>query len=194
MTPPLPPLAGLYKCFDAAYPPASPVPGCAAAAGYIGAEGKTPHVWTVREWEVFSKLTLFPIWVPDLTVPPVKEAMDILHFMHLAGFPVDVNGVIQAVIIDYETTGAPAIGFHGQLADQLGKYRTEAVAYGSLTSVVQIEAAHVWSAEWNDVPSLNQWSQTVHAHQYEANVPWANTRVDYSIVDGYLMQRGYRHG
>lgn len=37
-------MSGLFKMFDAAYPPATAPAGCSIAAGYIG--GNTPHVWT----------------------------------------------------------------------------------------------------------------------------------------------------
>lgn len=183
---------GLYKCFDAAYPPAHPVPSCTAVAGYIGEAGKTPHVWTPDEWKHFDGLVQFPIWVPDLTIKPVEDAMHCLSAMHIAGFPVHVPGVVQAVVIDYETAGFPEIGYHSAHQQQLGKYGCDAIAYGSLSSVVQIEAAHIWVADWNDVPTLNPDGQTVDAHQYEANVPYANTRIDFSMVTGWLMQRGYR--
>ena len=69
----------LYRCFDAAYPPKTAPPGMHAVLGYLGAPGRTPHVWTLAEWQRFAALRCFPCWVPDYRRSGALEADDAVH-------------------------------------------------------------------------------------------------------------------
>ena len=179
-------MTGLSRVFDAAVPPATAPAGCAGVLGYIGREGKTPHVWTPAEWARFAHLVQFPCWVPNLGNHSGAEANDIIDALHLAFGFVPGPAHLLAVVIDYETAGAAEAKWHAALADALGHRSLDAVAYGSLSDVIQIEAAHVWSALWDDQPAL-EGGMTVHAHQY-----LSTPSIDYSVVDAWLMARGLR--
>lgn len=182
-------MTGLYRCFDAANPPDSTPPGCAAALGYVGAPGRAYHIWTTAEWHAHPGTQQFPAWVPNLANHPVNEAGDILTAMHQAGW---TPGHLFAAVIDYETTGFAAAGWHSALTQSLGRFNVDGIAYGSESTVVQTEAAHLWVAKWDGVQELDPAGQTVHGHQYAANVPYGGTVVDYSVVDTWLMSRGMR--
>ena len=63
------------------------------------------------------------------------------------------------------------------------------VAYGSLSTVLMNAAVDVWAASWNGEAVVPP-GQTIHGHQDQADVPFAGTRVDYSVVDAWLFERG----
>ena len=57
-------------------------------------------------------------------------------------------------------------------------------------------ASDVWAAAW-DGEAVIPAGQTIHGHQDQANVPYAGTQVDYSVIDAWLYERGGvgpRHG
>lgn len=183
-------MTGLSRIFDASTPPQLAPAGCAGVLGYIGRPGFTPHVWMPAEWQRFAHLTQFPAWLPDFTQHAGAEATAIVTALKAAGWEPEKNALrTLAVVIDYETSGAAEAEWHGNLADALGSVGYDAIAYGSLSSVVQIEAAHVWAADWNGEADLSGAGMTVHAHQYlDAG------SVDYSVADDWLMARGLRRG
>ncbi len=189
-------MTGLSQVFDAATPPPSAPPGSAGVLGYTGRPGKTPHVWTEDEWARFKKLTQFPAWVPDLTVHAGTEAALIIASLRQAGFhaaPASLSNPhgYLAVVIDYETAGQAEAPWHAHLADALGHAGYDALAYGSLSTVMTIGAAHAWTAAWDGNHTLEPGGMTVHAHQYAADVPGpGGALVDYSVADPWLMARG----
>ena len=63
------------------------------------------------------------------------------------------------------------------------------VAYGSLSTVLVNAAIDVWAASW-DGEAVVPPGQTIHGHQDQADVPFAGTRVDYSVVDAWLYRAG----
>src|SRR6266704_1413268 len=107
----------LYQMFDAAFPPATPFPGCHAVAGYIG--GNTPHVWTLPEWQRFGQLRQLPILVAGFTAAfggpeeqackAVQAALDLGWRPHLEHR--------RAIVLDMETSDDPAFvtAFAGKL-------------------------------------------------------------------------------
>jgi hypothetical protein len=184
-------MTGLYRVFDAAVPPAVTPPGCLGVLGYLGREGYAYRVWTPADWKQHTGpgIVQFPCWVPNLRGNPQQEADTLLSYMHDAGFTPS-TGHILAAVIDYETTGISAAGWHSALTQELGRYSVDGIAYGSLSTVVQIEAAHLWVASWDGNATFDPAGQTVHAHQYAGNVAYAGTTVDYSVADNWLMSRG----
>jgi hypothetical protein len=174
----------LARVFDASTPPPQPVTGCAGVAGYIGRPGFTPNVWGIGAWERFDRLTQFPVWVPDLSVHAGTEAEAIMSALNIYGW--GRGGM--AVMVDYETSGAAEAAWHSDLSEALGSWHFDAVAYGSLSTVMSVAAAHVWVAAWDglaDIPA----GQTVHGHQY-ASYP----EFDLSVFDPWLMERGLSRG
>lgn len=179
-------MSGLQRVFDASTPPLAAPAGCAGVLGYVGRPGYTPHVWTPLEWGRFRALVQFPAYLPNIANHASLEAVDaLIPLLKSAGW----NGQDgpRAVVIDYETLGSAEAAWHAELADVLGQHGFDAIAYGSLSDVVQIEAAHVWAADWNNETDLAPAGMTVHAHQYRNA-----GALDYSVADEWLMGRGLR--
>lgn len=181
-------MTGLSRVFDASRPPLTAPAGFAGVLGYIGRPKFTPHVWTIAEWERFTKLVKFPAWVPDLAVHAGDEAAAITAALDELGF----GGKTGTVVIDYETAGAAEAAWHSHLAQALGHKGYAAMAYGSLSTVMGIGASEVWVADYDGNAVLEPAGMTVHAHQFRANVPYAGTELDYSVADAWLMARGFR--
>lgn len=177
---------GLSKVFDAATPPPTGMRECAGVLGYIGRPGLAARTWTPGNWQAFAHLAQFPAWVPDLANHAGTEANAIIGAARAAGFNA-VPARPLAVVIDYETAGQAQAAWHSHLAQALGAADFAAVAYGSLSSVMMIGAAHVWSADWDGLAAIEPAAMTVHAHQYAANVPIGSALVDYSVADQWLM-------
>lgn len=183
----------VHKIMDASQPPTSAPADVAGVAGYIG--GRTPHVWTVPEWQRFARLAQFPIWVPDTTTHPMGQALDAVAAMRRLGwtqFQPDPGR--RALIVDMETTvNAP---WYAAFADIINNSGYMAVIYGSLSTVLDNAAADVLAADWDNSPVIPA-GQTIHGVQFLANVPCQGTRVDYDVVDEWLFARagiGPRHG
>jgi hypothetical protein len=183
---------GLSRVFDASIPPATAPPGCTGVLGYVGRAGRTPHVWTLTEWERFRHLVQFPCWVPDLSSHPGHEAAAIISALKVAGWPPHGGALAPVVVIDYETAGGGEATWHSGLADELGRTGYNPVAYGSESTVMQIGASHVWVAAWDGKAVLEPGAMTVVAHQYTDNVAVDGTWLDYSACDTWLMDRGLR--
>lgn len=180
----------LHKVFDAANPPATAPAGCAGVLGYIGGP-KATHTWTPAEWDRFPHLVKFPCWVPDLSNHAGTEATEIVNALTRAGWiQKRAAGEQFVVIIDYETVGQADAAWHSHLGQALGAKAFAPVAYGSLSTVVELEAAHVWEASWDNAADLGPGGQTVHGHQYSANAGSSEIPLDFSVVDDWLMVRG----
>lgn len=180
-------MTGLAKVFDAAYPPATVPPGCAGVLGYIGGSA-AEHEWTLEEWQRFAHLVQFPCWVPDITRSAVSQAADaVLCAWGLGWRAHDPSGWERAIVFDLETASNAAWWL--QCESEVSDYGFVAVAYGSMSTVLQNAAASVWAADWDDEVVL-QAGQTVHGTQYEADVSFDYTRIDYSVADEWLMARG----
>ena len=179
----------LYRCFDAAYPPAKTPAAMQAALGYIGRKGRTPHVWTLAEWQRFEGLRYFPCWVPDYRLDAAREADAAVEAALHLGWAAHQQPN-RVIIADHEMEGTSIRGWHEAFADRVAGHGFDAVAYGSASSVFNIGAEHVWVAAWDGKTNLPS-GETVHAHQFAAF-----TKHDVSVVDEWLWARagqGPRH-
>jgi len=172
-------MSHLHHMFDAAYPPLEPYPGCQGVAGYLG--GNTPHVWTLDEWLRFKDLRQLGIWVADLGASAADSGAAAAAAAKALGWRPHAE-TTRAIVLDLETAVDPAwVNAYANAVEAAG-YQTW--VYGSESTVVQNPPrAGYWIASWDDVPSLEPIADIV-AHQYSANVSWAGTAVDLSVVGG----------
>ena len=181
------------KVFDAAVPPETAPAGFAGAMGYIG--GNTPHVWTPAEWRRFEHLSQFPVWVPNLTADAGAQGVAAANAMKKLGWAAFLPEPDRRVlIIDLEAAQVPA--FYRNMAISVEAEGFVPVAYGSLSTVLENAASHVIAAHWDVIPVIPP-GQTLHGLQYEANIPFGSTMLDYSVFDAWLFARGgrgARHG
>lgn len=179
-------MTGLHRVFDAAYPPAEAPPGCDSVLGYIGGQRAT-NIWTLEEWERFGRLAQFPAYVPDFTAEDPHQAADraCRAMMQLGWAPGQPN--LRAVVCDLETLVQRS--WYSLFAAAVAGQGFTAVAYGSLSTVLENAASDVWAAAWDGSAVLLP-GQTVHAHQYQAGVSFGGTQVDYSVADDWLFARG----
>lgn len=187
MTGPLPVrTAGLFRVFDAATPPKTAPPGCQGVLGYIGGLRAT-RIWLLEEWDWFAHLVQFPAWVPDVhSESPVVSANLACNAAEKLGWaPWQADK--RAIVCDLETDIAR--GWYAQFAGEVEQRGFTSVAYGSLSTVLENAAAEVLAAGWDGAAVLLP-GQTIHGHQYQANVPFEGTEVDFSVVDGWLFARG----
>lgn len=186
--------ATLFKCFDAAFPPASAPPGANAVLGYVGRPGFTPHVWTPDEWRRFSHLRQFPAWLPDFTQDPRTDAQAAVDAVEKLGWAKMKEPDTRLILLDGEA--ATFMPWYTPWADQvinLGFYPAD---YGSLSTVLGNAAYDVWAADWDGIPELVP-GQTTHAKQYAAGINWQGTQIDLSVLDASTLARGGvgpRHG
>lgn len=187
-------MTGLFRVFDAAVPPPSAPAGCHGVMGYIG--GNATHVWTPAEWQPFAHLAQFPIWVCSLTGdhPSIQGGEAVYRARQLGWAPWEKGEAERVIIADLEAAADPA--WYVQFCTPVVNAGFVPVAYGSLSTVLGNAASDVFAAAWDDAAVLEP-GQTIHGHQYAANVPFGPTVVDYSVVDEWLMLRagvGPRHG
>lgn len=178
---------GLYKIFDAAYPPPSAPPGAEGVLGYVGARGETPHIWTPDEWQRFSHLRQFPCWVPDTTANPAKDAAAAIDAVRALGWAVMSGGEERAIILDGETGEFAA--WYESWANEVLADGFYPVAYGSLHYVDGQFAGSVWAADWDGIPELAA-GETVGGTQYSAGVTWEGTKIDLSVISTAMFVRG----
>lgn len=185
----------MFKVFDAAVPPPRPPSGVRGVLGYIGRPGFTPHVWTLGEWDRFAGLPQFPAWVPDLRAAPAAEAAGAVAAAKALGWAPDQK-YPRVIVFDLETAGGPATrDWYATAAATVTAEGFTSVAYGSLSSVLTVAAADVWLASWTGIPGVAP-GQTIHATQYEADISFAGTTVDFSTCDQWMLDRagvGPRH-
>src|SRR5215469_17737441 len=183
----------LYKCFDAAFPPQSAPPGAQAVLGYIGRPGQTPHVWTLAEWQRFGHLRQYPAWVPDFGNDPDREAVEaVLAALNLGWAP--HQQYPRAIVCDAETTQNP--DWYARWAARIDSEGFTSVEYGSLSTIDGNHAKDEWVASWDGLAVLPAW-QDADAKQYQAGAAWEGVRVDLSVIDQWLWDRGGqgpRHG
>jgi hypothetical protein len=184
----------LHRVFDAAYPPEQAPPGCGSVLGYIGGDRAT-HVWTPAEWRQFASLRQFPAYVPNFaTQDPAEAAADACQRMRDLGWAPFMAPGRRALVCDLETLQERA--WYQVFAAHVMNAGFEAVAYGSESTIFETAAADVIVAGWDGNAQLVP-GQTVHGHQYQANVAFGGTTVDFSVVDDWLWARGGvgpRHG
>ena len=167
----------LTRCFDAAFPPETVPAGAGACLGYVG--GRATHVWTLEEWRRFAGLRQFPAWVlaveGETGGGPVTQADEAVAAVKTLGW-----NERRAIIGDMETSTDRAFwrAFETRV-DELG-YR--AVAYGSQSTILQLDATRLWVALWNGQPTLPAgW----RAHQY-----MSGGGLDWSVIGDLLLAQG----
>jgi hypothetical protein len=176
----------LYRVFDAAYPPPVAPPGCAGVLGYIGGS-RAAHVWPASAWLPFRGLRQFPCWVPALTDAPGEAGQFAVRAALELGWAPGPKVGPRVIVCDLETLEDRA--WYALWASAVSAGGFVPVAYGSLSSVLGNAASDVWAAAW-DGEQVIPAGQTIHGHQDQADVAFAGTRVDYSVVDSWLFERG----
>jgi hypothetical protein len=179
-------MTGLFRVFDAAYPPAQAPPGCQGVLGYIGGQRAT-NVWHLTEWQRFAHLVQFPAYVPDFTRElPVQAAQAACYDARMFGWA-PFQPARRVIVCDLETLQERA--WYASFAAECEQQGFTAVAYGSESTIFETAAAEVVVAGWDGTADLLP-GQTVHGHQYQANVPSGGTVVDFSVFDDWLFARG----
>lgn len=179
-----------YKVFDAAYPPGEVPPGAQGAAGYIGRAGRTPHVWTPLQWRPFRGLRQFPYYVPDLSLSPAVAAAEAVSEVLRLGWARFPEPATRAILFDWESAEGPADrAFWARCAALVAQDGFCPVAYGSMSTILELAASDVIAADWDGKADLPA-GQTIHGHQFQANVGFDGTQVDYSVFDDWLFNRG----
>lgn len=176
----------LYRVFDAAYPPAVAPPGCQGVLGYIGGS-RAAHVWPASAWLPFRGLRQFPCWVPSTSENPTASGMAAVAQADKLGWAPGPTVGPRVIVCDLETIEDRA--WYDVWGAALTANRYTPVAYGSLSTVLENAASDVWAADWNGEQVIPA-GQTIHGHQDQADVAFGGTRVDYSVVDAWLYERG----
>lgn len=183
----------LYRGFDAAYPPPAPPPGCPLVFGYIGGSRAT-HIWPARAWLPFRNLRQVPYWVPSMSDNAAEAGRFAVRAAKELGWAPGPRVGPRVIGCDMETIEDRA--WYATWAGEVVGGGFQPFAYGSLSTVLQNAASDVVAAAW-DGEAVIPAGQTIHGHQDQANVPFAGTQVDYSVVDAWLYERGGvgpRHG
>jgi hypothetical protein len=176
----------LYRVFDAAYPPATPPPGCSGVLGYIGGS-RAAHVWTASAWLPFRGIRQFPCWVPAMYDQPVEAGQNAVRAAKSLGWAPGPKVGPRVIVCDLETAEDRAWYTTWALTVAQGGFVP--VVYGSLSTVLANAGTDVWVADW-DGEAVVPPGQTIHGHQDQANVAFGGTQVDYSVVDEWLWGRG----
>jgi hypothetical protein len=170
--------------FDAAFPPQTAPPGAQAVLGYVGGRGldRDTHVWTLPEWQRFADLRQFPAWACSTEVGPEESA---LVACQLAGtFGWHRNGT-RALVGDMETR--VDADWWRRFAASTVTAGMVPVCYGSASTVKGNKPARIFGAEWNNDPLIPYgWL----AHQYEGNVPFGGTLIDWSALTPEMLKLG----
>jgi hypothetical protein len=179
----------VYQIMDAAYPPATVPAGVQGVIGYLASPAAL-HSWEPREWLPFQHLRQFPMWVAALTGSPTQQAeIAVSQVLSLGWAAHEPAPYTRAIGIDMEASAEPA--FYAIMAEIISGAGFAPFAYGSLSTVLGNAADDVLVADWDDTAVIPA-GQDIHGGQYLANVPYGSTKVDYSLFDGWLYQRGGR--
>jgi hypothetical protein len=184
----------VYTIIDAEYPPTSIPEPATGILGYIGGP-KAANTWSLTQWERFSHVRQFPAYVPDMAANPLPQAEDaVTRALALGWAPWQKGNGERAIIFDLETGANPEWWL--QLARMTCTRGFVPVAYGSQSTVYANQAAAVIMADWTGHVPTGGETSTTHGIQYEANVTWEGTKIDYSVFDQWLFDRagvGPRH-
>jgi len=185
------------KIMDAAVPPHTAPPGIEGVMGYIGGARAT-RVWTYGEWLRFQHLRQFPLYVPDLNHPPAPQALDAVTRAKKLGWAAFMPEPVRRVIlVDLQAETHPA--WRAGAAAVVTAAGFVLVVYGSLSTVLGNAAELVIAADWTGGSALPPVpaGQTIGGLQWEPNVAFGGTMVDYSVFTPALFARGgvgARHG
>lgn len=179
---------GLIHAFDASIPPMDAPRGMKAAFGYLGDEGRTPHIWTEQEWDRFGDLEQLGIWVPDYTESPAEQGTLAVIAAVARGFR-EGRGILG----DFEAITDPA--WIGEWGLQVRNHGFVPVAYES-PSVLQANPLldGVILAQPGDPAAVSE-GLLIIGRQYRWNEPAGATLVDLDVLDSsaaHLLGRGPR--
>lgn|SRR6185437_8776051 len=173
-----------FKMLDTSNPGAAMLPaGYKAVAGYIG--GDTPHVWSPQQWKQFKGVRKLPIWVDDIKTGPAAGEADgwaCLEALFKLGVP---TGKVVAYDIETSKDANRAYAF----AKVLNYAGFVVWLYGSRSTVLTIQFADYWVADYTNVP---HWPtvRATRACQYEANVAIAGVTWDVSVIRRWQVLTG----
>jgi hypothetical protein len=170
--------------FDAAYPPQTAPPGAQAVLGYVGGRGldRDTHVWTLPEWQRFADLRQFPAWACNTEVGP--EASGIVAVGLAGSFGWHRNGT-RALVGDMETQTDMA--WWRRFQATVVREGMVPVCYGSASTVAGNKPSRVFGADWNGDKAIPAgWV----AHQFEGNVPFGGTLIDWSALTPEMLRLG----
>jgi len=182
---------------DAAVPPRTAPPGIEGIMGYLGGPRAT-RAWTVAEWVRFEHLRQFPVYVPDPGHPAATQALDAVAEAKKLGWAAFMPEPVRRVIIfDLEAESHPA--WYAGVAAEVTAAGFIPAVYGSLSTVLGNAAELVIAADWTGGSALPPVpaGQTIGGLQWEPNVAFGGTMVDYSVFTPALFARGgvgARHG
>jgi hypothetical protein len=177
----------VHLVFDAATPPHTIPLHADGVMGYLGGPRAT-RAWTLEEWLPFHGLRQFGIYVPDVGVNPLAQGREAVQLALALGWSDKMTGPEQrAIVLDMETSADRA--WYEKIAHEIDTHGFITVAYGSLSTVLGNGADDVLAADWTGVPGIPA-GRTIHGGQYEANVPFGGTLIDYTDIDEWLYQRG----
>jgi hypothetical protein len=168
----------MFRSIDAASPPSSAPPNVSAVLGYLGPVNRTPHVWTLQEWQRFGHLRQCGIWVPDLNANPRQQAVAAANAAISLGWKAHASNR-RYIVRDMETAIDKA--WCGAFDSMLYNLGFGPVDYGSAGVTRNNPPGDgYWIADWNDLPSGVSGAL---GHQYINDIPWLGTQVDYSVWD-----------
>lgn len=183
----------LIHAADASIPPAhaTDLPkGTEAILGYLGPANRTPHVWTVDEWDRFGHMLQMGIWVPDLNADPIVQAVEAAKTAHGLGWYAHDR---RAILLDFEASADPA--FIGEMGLKLREHGYVPIGYestGVLNANPRLDG--IVLAQPNQPPVVPA-GQLIVGRQYKWNVPCGGTKVDLDVFDSvvrHLFGRGPR--
>lgn len=176
-----------YMIFDAENPPTTSPLYAYGVMGYLGGP-RAARAWTLDDWLPFHDIKQFGIYVPDLSMNPLTQGQEAVQLALELGWSNKMAGDQQrAIIIDMENSANAE--FYLSMANAISARGFMPVAYGSLSTVLDNAADDVLAADWNDKAVIPR-GQTLHGHQYMAEVPFRGAVIDYSTIDDWLYQRG----
>ena len=179
---------GLFRAFDAAFPPMTAYPGCQAVLGYI--YGPTPHVWTLDEWLRFKDLHQGPIALYNGGRDATAEGHAAAAAAHRLGWRAHASA-LRIIWLDMELTENPA-----WIAAWAAAVRADGFEPGDYRSLSSLETGGdpgmvKWIADWDHVQAI-EWPLVV-GHQYAANAAFGGTEVDLNVFSGSVL-KNFGHG
>jgi hypothetical protein len=184
-------ISSVIHAADASIPPANATllpRGTEAILGYLG--GKTPHVWTVDEWDRFGHLLQMGIWVPDPSSNPVDQARLAAEAAHQLGW---FRGDLRGILIDDEANNDPA--FLGEMGLKLREDGYVPLGYesaGVLNANPRLDG--IVLAQPNQEPVVPA-GQLIIGRQFKWDLVVGDTKIDLDVFDSstrHLFGRGPR--
>jgi hypothetical protein len=164
----------MQNMFDASTPPLVAPGGFHAVAGYIG--GRTPHVWTLNEWQRFHSLRKLPIYVPSQAIGGHDvAAIDVGEILHQCYHLQIPRGT--PIVLDMETAADKP--FDLAVADMLHFFGYRTWIYGSRSTIGNNPPCDgEWVAEYTHVPHMvpggnvkaTQWTDAVPGKPYDQSL------------------------